>query len=544
MRTEINHSRGKQRSWWVVMATVLLFASVLSAFAETPVVHEVAAQGQAAPRTAVDDVVYLTNQQRQANGLAPLKRVSELDASATGHAADMAENNYFSHTGSDGSRLGDRIAAAGYFNWAIAAENIAAGYPGAEAVTAAWMASPAHRAIILHADLREIGIGYVFQADDQPNVALPGGAVGGPYYHYWVQNFGARFDVYPVIIDAEAPTTEDRTVQLYIYGAEWAAQMMVSNRADFAGAGWQAHQSTLTWTLEAGSGPHSVHVRLRDAYGNTLDNQDEIWLDAGDEPTATPTSLPPTATPTATPTSLPPTATPTATPTSLPPTATPTATPTHTPTPAVTLLQGSAFYDANQNGLHDSHEVFGLPGTLVILKDQFGQIVSTTTTDNNGSYQFALTALAGGIYTIKTVPQTAVIPTSQNPTYVTVASGQWVEDVDFGFVSSSGPSISAMAAAPQPVSAIVVTWTAQGESGNELYQVQRADQLRGAYQTVATVTAHGDGFYTITDDTVQGNVRYWYRLLISPSNRLAGPVDALLISADGFRVSIPLFIHQ
>ncbi|MFZ1265246.1 MAG: CAP domain-containing protein [Anaerolineae bacterium] len=531
MRIELNHGPRKQRSLWVVVATTLLFAGALSAFAEAPVVREVAAQPRLAPASAADDVVYVTNQQRLANGLLPLKRVSELDASGTTHANDMATHDFFSHTGSDGSRVGDRVGVAGYFNWAIVAENIAAGQPSAEAVVAAWMASPAHRAVILRNDLREIGVGYVFQANDQPNVVLPGGALGGPYYHYWVQNFGARYDVYPVIIDAEALATENQDVQLSVYGSEWATQMMVANTADFAGATWQAYQSTLTWTLAAGSGQRSVYVRLRDAYGNTQDNQDDIRLDAGAAPTATPTAttLPPTATPTAAPTNTP-------TPTDAP-------TPTDTPTPDVTYLQGSAFYDANQNGLHDSNEVFGLPGTLVILKNQDGQVVSTTTTDDSGAYQFALTALAGGNYAIKTVPQTSVIPTSQNPTYVYVVSGQWVDEVDFGFVSGSGPMITDMAAGPQPETAIVVTWTTQGESGNELYQVQRADQLRGVYLTVATVAGHGDGVYAVMDETVQGNVRYWYRLLVSPSNRLAGPVDAMLISSDGFRVSLPLLLH-
>lgn len=77
-------------------------------------------------------------------------------------------------------------------------------------------------------------------------------------------------------------------------------------------------------------------------------------------------------------------------------------------------------------------------------------MVSTTTANDSGAYQFALThALAGGNYAIKTVPQTSVIPTSQNPTYVYVVSGQWVDEVDFGFVSGSGPMITDMAAGPQ-----------------------------------------------------------------------------------------------
>lgn len=144
------------------------------------------------------------------------------------------------------------------------------------------MASPAHRAVILRNDLREIGAGYIFQANDQPNVVLPGGALGGPYYHYWVQNFGARYDVYPVIIDAEALATENQDVQLSVYGSEWATQMMVANTADFAGATWQAYQSTLAWTLAAGSGEvGALSACCVTPTATRRMTNDDIRLDAG-----------------------------------------------------------------------------------------------------------------------------------------------------------------------------------------------------------------------------------------------------------------------
>jgi len=48
-------------------------------------------------------LVDLINQQRASNGLSALARQSQLAAAASEHSLDMACNNYFSHTGSDGS---------------------------------------------------------------------------------------------------------------------------------------------------------------------------------------------------------------------------------------------------------------------------------------------------------------------------------------------------------------------------------------------------------------------------------------------------------
>src|ERR1041384_6572112 len=60
----------------------------------------------------------------------------QLEAAAAAHAADMDQNNYFSHTGLNGSTAGERIRNAGY-NWTAYGENIAKGYSTEQAVMAA-----------------------------------------------------------------------------------------------------------------------------------------------------------------------------------------------------------------------------------------------------------------------------------------------------------------------------------------------------------------------------------------------------------------------
>jgi uncharacterized protein YkwD len=90
----------------------------------------------------------------------------------------MARNDFFSHTGSDGSSPGQRISRAGY-RWWTYGENIAAGYPSPEHVVDAWMNSAGHRANILNPDFRDIGVGYIYKPDTT-------------YGHYWTQDMGAR----------------------------------------------------------------------------------------------------------------------------------------------------------------------------------------------------------------------------------------------------------------------------------------------------------------------------------------------------------------
>ena len=57
---------------------------------------------------------------------------------AQGHAQDMASNNYFGHTGTDGSGLGDRAANAGFFTYPLG-ENIAAGFNSVQDLVLAMM---------------------------------------------------------------------------------------------------------------------------------------------------------------------------------------------------------------------------------------------------------------------------------------------------------------------------------------------------------------------------------------------------------------------
>lgn len=133
-----------------------------------------------APSAFTSEVLRLTNLFRQQNGLQPLTLNSKLTAAAQTHSQNMGNLDFFSHTGADGSSSSQRVSASGY-TWSAAGENIAAGYTTPDAVVNGWINSPGHRANILNANYRDIGIGYFYLAKDTGNVN---------WQSYWTQKFG------------------------------------------------------------------------------------------------------------------------------------------------------------------------------------------------------------------------------------------------------------------------------------------------------------------------------------------------------------------
>ncbi|AFZ34162.1 SCP-like extracellular [Stanieria cyanosphaera PCC 7437] len=128
----------------------------------------------------INQVLELTNAERTKAGLKPLKLNSKLVNAAQNHSKNMAEDDFFSHTGEDGSSVSDRVQDAGY-QYSRVGENIAAGQKTAEQVVQGWMNSPGHRANILNSNFTEIGIGYEYLENDTGSVN---------YNYYWTQVFG------------------------------------------------------------------------------------------------------------------------------------------------------------------------------------------------------------------------------------------------------------------------------------------------------------------------------------------------------------------
>ncbi|MBD1223672.1 CAP domain-containing protein [Virgibacillus halodenitrificans] len=110
------------------------------------------------------EVFELTNQEREKNGLAPLKVDVELSKVAREKSRDMAANNYFSHNSPTYGSPFDMMKQFG-ITYRAAGENIAKGQRTPEEVVNAWMNSEGHRANILSSKYTHIGVGYVEQGN-------------------------------------------------------------------------------------------------------------------------------------------------------------------------------------------------------------------------------------------------------------------------------------------------------------------------------------------------------------------------------------------
>jgi len=141
---------------------------------------------------ARDATVCLLNRERTKRGLRALRTNGVLQSSATSYAQDMVRRNFFAHVSPTGETLTQRIKddtryLADARGWEIG-ENIAWGTGSLATpaqIVASWMASPPHRANILRAGFREMGLGIALGAP----VAGASAAAGAATY---ANQFGRR----------------------------------------------------------------------------------------------------------------------------------------------------------------------------------------------------------------------------------------------------------------------------------------------------------------------------------------------------------------
>jgi uncharacterized protein YkwD len=107
----------------------------------------------------------------------PLRLSGTLDGVAFGHAADMAQHNYFEHEDLSGHTPADRVRATGYRE-KLVGENIAYGPKSTEEVVQGWLDSPGHCENIMDPRFAEMGIAYA-------------AGQGAKHGLYWVQVLAA-----------------------------------------------------------------------------------------------------------------------------------------------------------------------------------------------------------------------------------------------------------------------------------------------------------------------------------------------------------------
>lgn len=137
----------------------------------------------------IEEVIRLTNAERQKEGLPPVTENSKLNAAALAKAQNMFEENYWAHYSPSGKDPWLFINGAGY-EFSYAGENLAKSFYESDEVVKAWMASKTHRENLLNKHYTNIGI------------AVLEGTLNGEKTTLVVQEFGKPVDV----AIAQAPT--------------------------------------------------------------------------------------------------------------------------------------------------------------------------------------------------------------------------------------------------------------------------------------------------------------------------------------------------
>lgn len=118
-------------------------------------------------------VVHEMNRVRTARGLRSLQPTPSLRSAARSHSQAMLAHGFFSHDSADGTAFSERIrryyTSRGFTRWSVGEALMASQgrLVDAEAIVAAWLESPPHRAIVLSPTWRDAGIG-VFYARTAP----------------------------------------------------------------------------------------------------------------------------------------------------------------------------------------------------------------------------------------------------------------------------------------------------------------------------------------------------------------------------------------
>ncbi len=135
-----------------VMALLIIGVQVTANFMRPPSVRVLSYAVDITPA----DLFTQTNQQRVANGLAPLRLDARLNQSASLKAANMFAENYWAHVSPSGIQPWHWFTEAGY-PYSYAGENLAKDFDTTAGTIQGWMNSPGHRANILNANYTDVG---------------------------------------------------------------------------------------------------------------------------------------------------------------------------------------------------------------------------------------------------------------------------------------------------------------------------------------------------------------------------------------------------
>lgn len=146
---------------------MLALAAAVLVVVSAPSAGSARVRGTLTPATQLQvSLLAQINSFRAAHGLTRLRVSRGLNTAAGAHSAQMARLGYFGHSSANGQSFSQRIAQSysprGFRSWTVG-ENLVWGGPDIAAARAfrLWLSSPPHRANLLTARWREIGLSAV-----------------------------------------------------------------------------------------------------------------------------------------------------------------------------------------------------------------------------------------------------------------------------------------------------------------------------------------------------------------------------------------------
>jgi uncharacterized protein YkwD len=157
-------------------------SALLPPYVQRPVAPRASASAQSAGLRILDLINEARARPRQCGNQSfaaapPVRWNDMLAESSLQHSEEMARYNFFDHVNPrDGTHSWDRVERAGY-KYSTTGENIAAGYPSAEAAVAGWIKSPGHCANLMNPEFTEMGAAMAVNRRSKMGL-------------YWTQEFG------------------------------------------------------------------------------------------------------------------------------------------------------------------------------------------------------------------------------------------------------------------------------------------------------------------------------------------------------------------
>lgn len=145
------------KHYWPYIPVLLLIVATFALSLLQPVIEKRVLSY--ATEMSLQQLLESTNEQRVANGVAPLTLNSKLTSAAQSKADDMVTRNYWAHNTPDGQEPWVFFDAAGY-KYYKAGENLAYGFSTSSATVTGWMNSPSHRDNLLDSAFTEVGFGF------------------------------------------------------------------------------------------------------------------------------------------------------------------------------------------------------------------------------------------------------------------------------------------------------------------------------------------------------------------------------------------------